>query len=261
MDHEKKYNEALGKVRPLYEQAKKDGNPIWSTYEFLFPQLRESEDERIRKELLNFVKSFWADHKEKLPQSSRWVTYLENLKEQKPLIKKGVKYYCIKAQKRNTDFYTYAFTVGTEYIAPENNVLIDNDGHSWDLTIQTPEWIFERFTPKESKPEWSYPYGKNETVDRLVSIAECLEMNGDCVYNGYKGDECGVFLRALAREYLCIEELVNVVQDKNLMDILYYASSDDHFPSLRKLHTLLTSYNEQKEQKPFDDTQKCLKDL
>ena len=49
------------------------------------------------------------------------------------------------------------------------------------------------------KAEWSYPYGKNETVDQLIAIAECLEMDGDCSFNGYKGEDCGKFLRELAR--------------------------------------------------------------
>lgn len=51
----KAYDEALKKIQPLYEQAKKDDNPIWSTYEHLFPQLRESEDERIRKAIMGLT--------------------------------------------------------------------------------------------------------------------------------------------------------------------------------------------------------------
>ena len=47
--------------------------------------------------------------------------------------------------------------------------------------------------------EWSYPYGKNETVDQLIAIAECLEMDGEYSFNGYKGKDCGKFLRELAR--------------------------------------------------------------
>ena len=41
------YDAAIEKVKSLYKQAKKDGCPIWSTYETIFPQLAESEDERI----------------------------------------------------------------------------------------------------------------------------------------------------------------------------------------------------------------------
>lgn len=63
----------------------------------------------------------------------------------------------------------------------------------------------------EQKPvEWDYPYGENETVDKLIAIAECLEMDGDCEFNGYTGTECGKFLRDLARkqvEYKSTDEV------------------------------------------------------
>ena len=53
-------------------------------FETLIPELRESEDEsedeRIRKEILGFIKSFWADHKESIPRISSWLAYLEKQK-------------------------------------------------------------------------------------------------------------------------------------------------------------------------------------
>lgn len=49
------YEEAMNKIKPLYEQAKKDGNPIWSTYEYLIPQLAESEDERMMREFNDWL--------------------------------------------------------------------------------------------------------------------------------------------------------------------------------------------------------------
>ena len=51
------YDEAVNKIKPLYEQAKRDGNPIWSTYEYLIPELRESE-EQIIEDLRNFIHDF-----------------------------------------------------------------------------------------------------------------------------------------------------------------------------------------------------------
>ena len=39
---------------------------------------------------------------------------------------------------------------------------------------------------------------KDETADKLIAIAECLEMDGDCSFNGYSGNECGKFLRELS---------------------------------------------------------------
>lgn len=73
------YDEALDKIKSLYEQAKQDGNPIWSTYEYLIPELAESEDERIRKEILNYV-LYKADGVSE-EDEHRWVTWLEKQKE------------------------------------------------------------------------------------------------------------------------------------------------------------------------------------
>lgn len=54
---------------------------------------------------------------------------------------------------------------------------------------------------REQNPEeWCFPYNVNETVDKLMAIAECLEMDEDFLYNGYTGTECVKFLRDLARK-------------------------------------------------------------
>ena len=84
------YDEAMNKIKPLYEQAKKDGNPIWSTYEYLIPQLADSEDERIRKEIIDFIQWSVDRHfmREDFHQAKRpavWIAYLEKQKEQKPV--------------------------------------------------------------------------------------------------------------------------------------------------------------------------------
>lgn len=81
----KAYDEALEKVRPLYKQAKGDNCPIWSTYEYLFPELTESEDEIIRKTLLRCCDGwekgqFGCMKKEDVPLIR---AYLEKRKEEK----------------------------------------------------------------------------------------------------------------------------------------------------------------------------------
>lgn len=81
----KAYDEAMNKIKPLYEQAKKDGNPIWSTYEYLIPELAESEDEKIRKEIVDFIR--WAIDrgsitKEQREKSDTWFSYLEKQKDE-----------------------------------------------------------------------------------------------------------------------------------------------------------------------------------
>lgn len=76
----KAYDEVLERVKPLYEWAKKDDSPMWSTYEYLFPQLAESEDDRIRKFLIEmFSHGTWQ--KEWPFGPNEIVAWLEKQKE------------------------------------------------------------------------------------------------------------------------------------------------------------------------------------
>lgn len=67
-------------------------------------------------------------------------------------------------------------------------------GYEWDAKKKELKKI-------EQKPtEWSLPYGKNETAEKLIALAECLEMDGDCLFNELSGNDYGKFLRVLAIE-------------------------------------------------------------
>ena len=55
------------------------------------------------------------------------------------------------------------------------------------------------------------------TADRLVSLAECLEMDGDCLFNGYSGTECGEFLRELARKQIGCKPAEWSEEDENMI--------------------------------------------
>jgi len=48
--------------------------------------------------------------------------------------------------------------------------------------------------------EQSLPYRKNETTEKLIALAECLEADGDCLFNGLSDNNYGKLLRVLARE-------------------------------------------------------------
>ena len=166
MDYKEKYENALGWMRGIYPNltgsAKEDA-------EHYFPELAESEDERIRKRLIEQVERWHECALENnvvqdIKDSADAITYLEKKKEQKPL------------STEETELISVAFLEQLGYTC---------------------------IPPSEQKPaEWSYPYGENETVDNLIGIAECLEMDGDCSFNGMTGTDCGKFLRDLAkREY------------------------------------------------------------
>ena len=71
MDYEKKYKELVGKIEKAYLYAQTDSTK--AVLEEICPELAESEDERIRKELVDFVKSRIAGY----PQCERFLAWLE----------------------------------------------------------------------------------------------------------------------------------------------------------------------------------------
>ena len=85
-----KYNEALERARKLYkdavtlqlEQDIKD-------YEYIFPELRESEDGRTRKIIIDFIKNIEEENESTLIfggiETSQMIAWLEKQAEQKPI--------------------------------------------------------------------------------------------------------------------------------------------------------------------------------
>jgi hypothetical protein len=57
MDYEKKYKEALERAKEIIECSKNPGSKEVRMVLSFFPELRENEDERIRKELLDMCKT------------------------------------------------------------------------------------------------------------------------------------------------------------------------------------------------------------
>lgn len=92
--YEKKYKEALERMKSwakgehpeCFTEAQK-------TAEFIFPELKESDDDRIRKEILAFInrkKSLGSVNPEELGKSNSWIAWLEKQgkKDEKILILK-----------------------------------------------------------------------------------------------------------------------------------------------------------------------------
>lgn len=82
MDYEKKYNEALEIARQIH-----NGNPSSGTAivvcEQIFPELRESENEKIRKEIIDFLETIPISELKRVPRPiCKWFFWLEKQKEQ-----------------------------------------------------------------------------------------------------------------------------------------------------------------------------------
>lgn len=87
MDYEKKYKEALEIAKRCYKDLNNlDGVVATMSKDFfeeVFPELNESEDERLRKEIIEFIKISkpkWKNYRD----YSSWIAWLEKQKYQKP---------------------------------------------------------------------------------------------------------------------------------------------------------------------------------
>lgn len=150
----KAYDEAMKKIQPLYEQAKKDDNPIWSTYEHLFPELRESEDERIRRTLVEyFGPKVQLDFVRGVPiQKIR--DWLEKQKEQNGEDEECTDftiYHPLKNGKGKYECIPYSF-YGSLTSFSEDKDLIDFLRTCFYTEEDCNEWIEQQ---KEQKPAWS----------------------------------------------------------------------------------------------------------
>jgi hypothetical protein len=136
-NYEEKYKEALerckswmkGEHPECFTEAQKAG-------EFIFPELRESEDERIRKDIIAFLKADkpFADNE----TLGNWITWLEKQDEQKPDDKVEPKFNVGNwivtpdnetKQIEKVTFGNYWFTDKTLY----NIIDVDNKGHLWTI--------------------------------------------------------------------------------------------------------------------------------
>ena len=88
MDYEKKYNEALERAKKIHDEILNNellGFP--DQIREIFPELRGLEDERIRKEIINFLRSPFVTENITDEKIAPWLAYLEKQKEQKPVWK------------------------------------------------------------------------------------------------------------------------------------------------------------------------------
>ena len=137
--YEKKYNEALELAREFRRQAiAHNAEAEVFALESIFSELSESEDERIRKELVEYLTVTRQSDFVSRPDRQRWIEYLEKQKEQKPIMGDG-----IAAQTRPA----YIF---------------------YNDTPEERKKAIDKFFPKtEQKPAWS------EEDEKTVDDAYC----------------------------------------------------------------------------------------
>lgn len=134
MDYEKKYKEALEWMQSLYDglhgATKEDA-------EHYFPELKESEDERIKREIIDFLRLPHHQFAGKRDHE-KWIAWLEKQGEQKPddnvapKFKVGdwiVNNVCLPIQIASIKDSMYIFTKGDAMSVS----FIDENFHLWTI--------------------------------------------------------------------------------------------------------------------------------
>ena len=75
----KSYDEALQRARELNSGKDVDVEAGTTTCEYIFPELKEGEDERIKREIRNFI---W-EYPDKLPERDKWLAWFEKQDKKK----------------------------------------------------------------------------------------------------------------------------------------------------------------------------------
>lgn len=183
MDYKEEYQKA-------FERAKK-GMPI----DEVFPELKESEDEKIRKEIISCIKSHVLPGGLLIREGEFYredaITYLEKQKEQKPIehleLKAGHWYICHRAYCCRADHLT---------VKEGERFQCEKDGIVKGFVVREPEKYFIEVSapaPMEDEQhpaEWSEE--DNKKIGRLRSIVndcafrnDALDVNGDYCEGDY----------------------------------------------------------------------------
>ena len=141
MNYEQKYNNALERARGLLE-GMDEGDYLASSedIENIFPELKESKDERIKNFLIGFIKiCTWTEKKDQgWPSREDCLTWLKKQSEKKPIDEVGPKFKVGDWVLNNVCYpLQIALIKDSKYIFTEGDALsvsfVDEHLHLWSI--------------------------------------------------------------------------------------------------------------------------------
>lgn len=116
----KRYDDAINRANKVFNCKATDREPGTSICEYIFPEIKESEDDRIRKEIMNHLQYFAKYYNESVPNVYKWLHWIEKQGE------KHLENYD-EAEKEKSDF------VGDGFIKCSANFLDFKEGETYWL--------------------------------------------------------------------------------------------------------------------------------
>jgi len=222
MDYEKKYKEALERAKGMWEQGM-----MPERIEYIFPELKESEDERIMKELISFLEGFCANK-----NKDRWIAWLEKQGQEPKKVSiwkhwkdgiagngEGEQIYLIKYG--NTYHLSSCLSFECDYIE-----LSELDNLMSEKQDEQPYWKpseeqLQTLHAQLNEGAVTYPEDKRilfTLYEDLMKIMTQEEKQGE-QKPAWNGEDEGGFGNAL----WAIEQARSIVKDENDMGNLWYA--------------------------------------
>ena len=181
MDYEQRYKEALEKAKKFKETC--DNVAIISWCEYIFPELKESKEEKIRKELIQYLKDY-----PNLPngQYSRndFFTWLEKQTELITMDKKP-KFNC---DDIIVDEEGDLYKVINVYNVVRNTYYLKKliDGVTLEININTVDTKFHFWTIADSKKDNMIMYPSTLNKGECIFIFKEMDENGVIKFNVQK---------------------------------------------------------------------------
>lgn len=148
MNYEERYNQALERAKKVHDgELTISPNEVndFNVYEYIFPELRESEDEKIRKDLITYINSIKGDTLDLTMRAHKWLCWLEKQGEQKPADK-------VEPKFKIGDWITNGkYTWKVTDIKPLDYILQSQNGDTVDDTISYVDEEFHIWTIQDAK--------------------------------------------------------------------------------------------------------------
>ena len=147
-----RYDEAIKEAVIAHKDEDKH---LKATLERIFPELKEDEDERIRKELLEHCKNQakpYIQTGNKCPQIQSWIDWLEKKGEHNYKIIKGKNYLCVKTH----NYAGVEWIKGTKYYASDNYTLVNQgcECYSPEYSKEEHNNLFEEVIADKVEPKF-----------------------------------------------------------------------------------------------------------